>query len=262
MEKLGIIGFGVMGEAFAAGLRRQNPALEIRVFDVKGGRLASAASAHGLFPAGSVREVLRDSGLVILCVKPLDFQALAAEARPDSKGKRIISILSGRKISQVADGLATEQVARFMPNIAAVKGKSIIGVSFHEKAGSGFRDECLEIARALGEPLEIPERLMAGMTGVSGSGIAYALYFLHALSLGGVASGFDYGTALKIAGATVEGALSLISDGAHPMELVNRVTSAAGTTIQGVRALEKGGFAASVMEAVEAAARRAQELEG
>jgi pyrroline-5-carboxylate reductase len=46
------------------------------------------------------------------------------------------------------------------------------------------------------------------------------------------------------------------------MELVSRVTSPAGTTIQGIRALEKAGVTAAVMDAVEAASRRAQELEG
>ena len=50
--------------------------------------------------------------------------------------------------------------------------------------------------------------------------------------------------------------------GRHPRELASRVASPAGTTIQGLRALERGGFTAAVMEAVEAAARRAQELEG
>jgi pyrroline-5-carboxylate reductase len=45
------------------------------------------------------------------------------------------------------------------------------------------------------------------------------------------------------------------------MELISRVTSPAGTTIQGIKALERGGFTASVMEAVEAAARKATDLE-
>jgi pyrroline-5-carboxylate reductase len=82
------------------------------------------------------------------------------------------------------------------------------------------------------------------------------------MSQGGVAAGFDYATALKIVIGTVEGAVSLLLEGGHPMELVSRVTSPAGTTIQGIRVLEKAGTAAAVMEAVEAAARRAQELEG
>jgi pyrroline-5-carboxylate reductase len=262
MEKLGIIGFGVMGEAFAAGLRRRQPGLAIKVFDVKKERLATAKSAHALTPVGSPLEVIRDSELTILCVKPQDLQSLSGEARGNAKGARIVSILAGTLIARIAEELGTDQVARFMPNIAAVKGKALIGVSFHEAAGDAFRQDCLSIARALGEPVEIPERLMAAMTGISGSGIAFALSFIHAMSLGGVAAGFEYKTALKIVAGTVEGALSLLADGIHPIELVNKVTSPAGTTIQGVRALEKGGFNAAVIEAVEAAARRAQELEG
>jgi pyrroline-5-carboxylate reductase len=87
--------------------------------------------------------------------------------------------------------------------------------------------------------------------------------FADAMALGGVAAGFDYATALRVAVETIEsGAAMLRSAGAHPRELASRVASPAGTTIQGLRALERGGFAAAVMEAVEAAARRAQELEG
>jgi pyrroline-5-carboxylate reductase len=82
------------------------------------------------------------------------------------------------------------------------------------------------------------------------------------MALGGVAAGFDYKTSLAIAVAGLEGAASLLREGAHPLELASRVISPAGTTIQGVRALERAGFTAAVMEAVEAAARRAAELEG
>ncbi len=262
MEKLGIIGFGVMGEAFAAGLRRQEPGLQIRVFDVKAEKLAPARARLGITPAGSASEVVRQSDLTILCVKPQDRAAVLAEIKESSRGRRIISILAGTGIAALASGLATEQIARFMPNIAATKGKALIGVSFHSSAVKEFREECLSIARALGTPIEIKETLMAAMTGVCGSGIAFVLSFIHAMAQGGVAAGFDYGTALTVARGAVEGAVSLLADGAHPMELVSHVTSPAGTTIAGIRALEKAGFTAAVMEAVEAASRRAQELEG
>lgn len=109
--------------------------------------------------------------------------------------------------------------------------------------------------------MEIPEKLMAAMTGISGSGIAWVFEFAHAMALGGVASGFDYRTALSIAVATLESAAAMMKDGTHPEELASRVISPAGTTIQGIRALAQGGFAASVMGAVEAATRKAGEME-
>ena len=261
MKRIGIVGFGTMGEAFTVGLARKLPGVELLVQDVSKERIQAAARMQKLSVARSAAEVLQGSDITILCVKPQDFLALAAEVKEAARGRRVISILAGRKIQAVADALATDQVARFMPSLAAVKGTSLVGVSFHPAAAPEMREDCLAIAAALGASLEIPEKLMSAMTGVSGSGLAYVFAFVHAMALGGVAAGFDYRTALTVAVAALEGAASMLKDGAHPLELGSRVISPAGTTIQGVRALERGGFTAAVMEAVEAAARKAAEME-
>jgi pyrroline-5-carboxylate reductase len=261
MKRLGIIGFGTMGEAFAAGLKRTMPNLPLTVFDVKSARVEEAARTAGLTVAKSAGELLQESDLTILCVKPQDLGALASEVRERSHGRRIVSILAGKRIQTISEGLATDQVARFMPSLAAVTGKGMVGVSFGPAAAACFKADCLAIAGALGRPLEMPEKLMSAMTGISGSGIAYVFAFVHAMALGGVAAGFDYPTALSIAVAGLEGAASLLTGGEHPLALASRVASPAGTTIQGLRALEEGGFTAAVMKAVEAAARRATELE-
>lgn len=262
MERIGIIGFGVMGEAFARALRRARPDLPIAAFDAKEDRRTAAVALGGVAVCKDAAELVRRGGLVILCVKPQDLAALISELKPHARGGRFVSILAGKRIRAIAEGLGTELVARFMPNIAAVAGKALVGVSFPDSAPHEFRSECLEVASSLGAALEIPERLMAAMTGLSGSGIAYVLSFAHAMALGGVAAGFDYATALKVAIAALESAAALLkATDTNPQELVSRVASPAGTTIQGLRALERGGFAAATMEAVEAAARRAQELE-
>jgi pyrroline-5-carboxylate reductase len=137
----------------------------------------------------------------------------------------------------------------------------MVGVSFHPDASARMKADVLDLAWALGTAMEIPEKLMGAMTGVSGSGLAFIFQFVHAMAQGGVAAGFDYRTALAVAVAGLEGAASLLKDGTHPMELASRVTSPAGTTIQGVRALERAGFTAAVMDAVEAAARKAADFE-
>jgi pyrroline-5-carboxylate reductase len=263
MDRLGIIGFGTMGEAFATALRRKHPQLAIIAFDVKPGRLAAAATGLGIAVAQDPASVVVESDLTLLCVKPQDIGALMAGLAPRAKGRRFVSILAGTRIQRIAEGLGTQHVARFMPNIAAVVGRALVGVSFAPEAEPAFKAECLSVAAAFGTSLEIPERLMAAMTGLSGSGLAYVFAFADAMALGGVAAGFDYPTALKIAVEALESAAAMLKSGSvHPRELASRVASPGGTTIQGLRALERGGFAAAVMEAVEAAARRAQELEG
>ncbi len=262
MKSIGIIGFGVMGEAFAAGLAAKLPRIAVVAHDVRRDRWEAAAGSHGVKAARSPAEVFESTDITILCVKPQDFPALAADVKGAARGRSVISILAGRRIQAIAEALGTEQVARFMPNVAATRGASLVGVAFHPAAAQAMRDDCLVIAAALGSSLEIPEKLMSAMTGLSGSGIAFVFSFVHAMALGGVASGFDYRTSLSVAVSTLESAASLLKDGTHPLELASRVISPAGTTIQGVRALEKAGLTAAVMEAVEAAARKAAEMEG
>jgi len=261
MKRVGIIGFGTMGEAFAACIARKLPQLSLVAHDAKKDRREAAARHHGLAVAATAAEVLRESDLTILAIKPQDLAAFADELKGAARKKALVSILAGRTIQVIADSLGTDQVARFMPNLAAIKGASMVGISFHPEAGSQLREDARAIAAALGTGLEIPEKLMGAMTGVSGSGLAFVFQFVHGLALGGVAAGFDYRAALAVAVSTLEGAASLLKDGGHPIELASRVTSPAGTTIQGLRALERAGFTAAVMEAVEAAARKANEFE-
>jgi len=261
MKRVGIVGFGTMGEAFASCLSRKLPQLSLVAHDSKQDRV-EAARASGLTVKATAAEVLRESDLTILAIKPQDLAAFASEMDGAARGKALVSILAGRTIQVVSQALGTDQVARFMPTLAAVKGASMVGVAFHSAAGAPLREGARVIASALGTAMEIPEKLMGAMTGVSGSGLAFVFQFVHGMALGGVAAGFDYRTALAVAVAGLEGAASLLKDGTHPLELASRVTSPAGTTIQGVRALERAGFTAAVMEAVEAAARKANEFEG
>ncbi len=236
------------------------PNAAIAAFDVKHDRIEAGVKSLGIQAARDAADAFA-SDVTLLCVKPQDFNQLAADVRGASRGRRVISILAGRRIQAIAEALGTENVARFMPNISALMGTSVVGISLHAEADEETRRDSVAVAEAVGTPLEIPEKLMSAMTDMSGSGLAYVLAFVHAMSLGGVAAGFDYPMALAIAAAGLRSAASLLEGGAHPMELASRITSAGGTTIQGIRALEKRGFTAAVMEAVEAAARKATEME-
>ena len=261
MKRVGFIGFGTMGEAFAACFSRKLPALSLTAHDAKEGRVQSAGPAYRVTAAGSAADVLRESDLTVLAIKPQDLAAFAAGLKGAARGKAIVSILAGRTVQAISEALGTDQVVRFMPTLAALKGASMVGISFHPSAAPQLRQDANALAAALGTGMEIPEKLMGAMTGVSGSGIAFVLQFVHGMALGGVAAGFDYRTALSVAVSSLKGAASLLEDGAHPVELANRVTSPAGTTIQGIRTLERAAFTAAVMEAVEAAARKANEFE-
>jgi pyrroline-5-carboxylate reductase len=261
MKTIGIIGFGNMGSAIAAGLGKIKAEFSLVASEKKEER-ALAARKQKIELRDSSSLVL-DSEIIILAVKPQELDSLFEEISPHSKGKTFVSIIAGKKIELFKARLETDRVVRFMPNLAATERKALVGVSFPERADDGLKRDALAIASAIGEPCEVPESLMPAITGLSGSGIAYVFAFAHAMALGGVSKGIPYTQALQAAIKTIEGAVAVLAkSGENPIELVSRVISPAGTTIQGIEALEKGGFTHSVMDAVERATDRAKELEG
>jgi pyrroline-5-carboxylate reductase len=89
--------------------------------------------------------------------------------------------------------------------------------------------------------MEVNEKLLDAVTGVSGSGPAYVFLFIEALSDGGVRAGLPRNVSTQLAAQTVKGAAEMVlQTGTHPGVLKDGVTSPGGTTIAGVEALEKG----------------------
>jgi len=261
--RIGIVGYGNMGEALAVGLAAADPSTSLVIYEKLESRRKAAGERAGIIVAASLSELCASAELLVIAVKPQSLGGLAPELKAFTRGKRVISIVAGTPIAYFQRELATEQVVRFMPNLAAKVGRAAVGVSFPSSPSADFRTAALSVASAIGTPFELPEELLASITGLSGSGIAFALAFLHDLALGGVRTGLAYPAALAIALETVEGAALLVrKSGEHPISLLSKVTSPAGTTIEGLRALEGSGFAAGVMDAVTRACERARELEG
>ncbi len=257
-----------MGEAFAAGLKEIFPKIRMCVAEKVPARAAAARERFGAEDLTDKPEAFFGfSDTFLIAVKPQDALGAVEAAAPYSKDRRFITIVAGKTLKFYRERLDTPFIARFMPSLAAMYRKAAVGVSFlPDEKPSGkvlaFRKETLVMAEALGMPLEIPERLMPAVTGISGSGIAYVFAFVHALAMGGVKAGLGYDKALSIAIQVVEGGAEVLrKTGENPASLIAKVASPAGTTIEGLLALEEAAFTAGVMRAVESASVRAEELE-
>jgi len=251
-----------MGRAFGLGLRTAQPKVELNIFDIDQHRAAHTSGECAGTALTSVKELCVKSDTLLLAIKPQHAESLFSEIGESGAGKKYISIMAGTPISYLESYLPKSQIVRFMPNLAATVGASVVGISCSSSCDSSFRKDAFSIASAVGIPMELPENLLSAITGLSGSGLAYVFAFLHAMALGGTDAGFSYEQALEIAYGTVEGAVKLLrKEGVGPSEYLTRVTSAGGTTIRGVKALEKEGFTHAVMEAIAAAADRADEIE-
>jgi pyrroline-5-carboxylate reductase len=148
-----------------------------------------------------------------------------------------------------------------MPNTPCLVGASASGYSGGEGATHDDLANVDRLLNAVGRAYRLPEGLLDAVTGLSGSGPAFVYLMIEALSDGGVRVGLPRDVATALAAQTVLGSAKMVLEtGSHPGTLKDMVTSPAGTTIAGLHALERGGVRAALMDAVEAATRRAVEL--
>jgi pyrroline-5-carboxylate reductase len=210
------------------------------------------------------RFVVAASDLLVLAVKPQSMPALLAEVRREVEARAplVVSIAAGVTLRQLADGLGSKcRLVRVMPNTPCLVGASASGYA----AGAGPRDEDIALVdrlmNAVGRAYRLPEGLLDAVTGLSGSGPAFVYLIVEALADGGVRVGLPRDVALSLAAQTVlGGARMVLETGEHPGRLKDMVASPGGTTIAGLHALERAGVRGALMDAVEAATRRATEL--
>lgn len=209
-------------------------------------------------------EACRFADVVVLCVKPYDVATALESAAGELKGKLLISIVSGVKISTLRAAAPGARVLRAMPNTAALVGMSATAVTLEaEKISRKDADAARKLFAAVGSVVSVTETQLDAVTGLSGSGPAFVYLMMEALSDGGVEAGLPRKLALDLAIQTVAGAAEMAAaTGEHPAVLREMVTSPGGTTIAGLGVLEKAAVRSAFAGAVKAAARRAKELSG
>lgn len=255
-----------MAEALLSGLVQPHssvPAEAIWASDVAEERLQSLRERYGIHTSTFNPDVVNAAEIVILAVKPHVLPAVLSEiAEYVTESRLILSIAAGVKIDMIQAALpAGTRVIRAMPNVAALAHAGVAAISRGAHATAYDAQIANAIFQAVGETVQVEERLMDAVTGLSGSGPGYVFAIINALIDGGVKTGLPRPIAATLAMHTVYGAAKMLIDtGEHPMKLRDLVTSPGGTTIAGLHALEQGGLTATLMNAVEAATRRSQEL--
>ena len=259
MKTIGFIGTGNMGGAI---IRSVSPlkSWQVIVYDVRSEVAALLAQETGCVHA-SFEEVLSRSDIIVLAVKPQILPSLYPKLKGQGK-KGYISMAAGVSLETLTENLGTKEVVRIMPNIAASVGKAVTALAVHPQASKELADESMRLVRSFGSAHVLEEKYFGAFIGISGSAIATVFAFLHGMAMGGVHEGLPYGKALELISDTAQSAIALVrSSGRHPQELLTQVCSPGGTTIESIQVLEAGAFAGLLMESVEAASERAQELE-
>lgn len=150
---------------------------------------------------------------------------------------------------------------RVMPNTPALLSQAASALCMGTRATPDDEDMVKALMGSVGKVFTMDEKLIAAVTGLSGSGPAYVFMTIEALADGGVAAGLPRNIAQNLAAQTVMGAAKMVLEtGMHPGQLKDNVASPAGTTIAGIAELEKAGIRAAFINAVRAATDRANAL--
>lgn len=264
-QRIGMIGAGQMATALAQGFIRSGlvPAEAVMAADPSLEARQRFAEATQSQTTHDNLKVVAASDVIILAVKPQQIGAVAEQLRGGiTPGQLVVSVAAGIRIQVLAKALGSDvRVVRVMPNTPCLVGHGACGFCL---GAAATQDDAQLVARllgAVGKCYQVEEDLLDAVTGLSGSGPAFVYVMIEALSDGGVRVGLPRAVAAGLAAQTVLGAAQMVlSTGEHPGVLKDRVASPGGTTIAGLKALERGGLRAALIEAVEAAARRSAEL--
>ena len=264
-KKVAFIGAGNMAEALIKGLidSKVIPPNQISASDILENRRQYISETHGIRCIEDNRQLVADADVVVLAVKPQVCQAVLGEVGPVlGASKLVLSIVAGVTaktiLSRVTEGT---RVIRTIPNTPAMVMEGITGIATDGDVSKTDVNIAEAIFGTVGKTVTIEEKLMDAATGLSASGPAYIFVIIEALADGGVRMGIPRRTALTMAAQTILGSAKLyFESGKHPGELKDMVTSPGGTTIAGLHQLEAGGLRAALMNAVQAATLRSEEL--
>ncbi len=253
--KIGIIGYGNMGEAIYRMLTDVFGVSNVYVADTHPEKLEGLPPDH---VSADPRVISEQVDVLILAVKPQAFVA-AAKALGDLKQKRVMSIMAGVSVASLQQHTGASEVVRTMPNLPLRVGKGL--TAWYSSDVKDFT-WVTDILDALGEHMRLErEELIDSVTAISGSGPAYFFFLCHLLFEKGVAYGFSLDQAQKLAEATLIGASALLeSDTKSAGEWCKAVVSKGGTTGAALYHLQVSGWDRIFSEAVDCAKNRATEL--
>ncbi len=262
MERLAILGTGKIGESLLAGLLSSGWT-DVVVTARREERLAELRERYGVEATRSNPEAVSGAKLVVIAVKPQDYDALLGEVAPAlSSEQTVLSVAAAITTAQIESRLDSGvPVVRAMPNAPSTVHEGIAGLAAGAHADDAHLDLAESVLLHLGRVVRLPESAMDAVTAVSGSGPAYFALLAEAMIEAGILLGLSREVSTQLVVQTMLGTAKLLRDEKmHPVDLREAVTSPGGTTIRAIRVLEQEGVRAAFLNAIQAAMERSQEL--
>ena len=253
MKKIAVIGTGNLGIAIIEGLIKNDAFSPNQIIATRNnlGKIKFLED-KGVKVTNDNNAAIQEADYVLLCVKPYRVEEVLTQLKNNFKSNKIlISVATGISVSKYEEILSKDiSVFRAMPNTGAAVEESITCICGNTKDEETIKN-VETIFASIGETVIINEELMNAATVIGACGIAYVLRFIRAMIQGGIEIGFDTNTATKIVTQTVKGAAELlITNGLHPEQEIDKVTTPKGCTIAGLNEMEHQGFSSALIKGI------------
>ncbi len=229
---------------------------EIVANDTNKEKLFAFAKTSGIKAETNLVQTVNSSEIIVLSIKPQIFPDVLPLIKPyiAGTGKLIISIAAGKTIKYIADFLGeSTKIIRVMPNLNATVLEAMSAYCFSSTVTENDRRTAETLFNSVGKTISVPEEDFSAFSAVSGCSPAFVFMFINALSKAGEKFGLNPSQALNCAVQAVKGsAVQLENSSENPQELINRVCSPGGTTIEGVKSLDRENFYGIIEHAVKA----------
>lgn len=255
-KKIALMGAGNMGRAIIFGMIADGKYQKSSIIAAdKAQACRDILAERGITSTESSAEAATGADIIILATKPNGLEALASEMKSCIKdGAILISICAGKTISALESLFGSDKkIIRVMPNTPATVGEGMSALCANSLVTPQDLDEALKIFSSFGSVEIVVEDMLHTVTGISGSGPAYAFMFIDSLAKAGVSHGMTEDQAKKFAAQTVLGAAKMVLESElSPEQLKINVCSPGGTTIEAVKVFDEANLEGIVKEAVTA----------
>ena len=264
--KLGFIGCGNMATAIISGAVKSGTInrKDIYAYNPTKSKVDALIEKYGINSCESATETVNNCDYIVLAVKPNVLASVLNEIAGSVSGKNkiLISIATGKSTKFIADNLNSEEkIVRIMPNINAVVSESCTAYCTNELVTDSEKENIETLFSSIGTITEIEESVFPLFGVIGGCSPAFVYMFIDALARAGVQHGMKKELALKFAAQSVLGsAKTVLESNEHPFELIDKVCSPGGTTIEGVISLQADGFETAVHNAVNKAVEKDKKL--
>ena len=260
---ISFIGCGNMGGALVMAAAKSIGGENIIAVDHNPEKISALRDLCGCVQGSAAQAA--ECEILFIGVKPQAFSKTASELREIFNGLAkpplIVSMMAGIKIKFISEALGAVRVLRIMPNTPSAVGAGVILYSPGEGVTLEEENKFLDLMKHAGLCVKLPEEKIDAGSAITGCGPAFVCLLIEAMTDAGVRAGLSRDKAMLFAEQTFLGTAKLALDTkTEPSILRGAVCSPAGSTIEGVAALERLGARNAIFEAVSAAYKRTLEL--